>query len=98
MSRGSWSHSMCSSNPREVTMPRTHLDEPGCGQGGLTWCISPRRIGRRTATVARHPPRRCWLEVQALEVIPEDLGLVGHTFPVGDVQRSHSGAAARAQL
>jgi len=33
------------------------------------------------------------LEVQTLEVIPEDLRLVGHPFPIGNVQRANSSSA-----
>src|SRR5205085_8991531 len=47
----------------------------------------------------RRPLRRStWLEVQTLEVIPEDLHLVGHPFPVGNVEGPNSSTATRVQL
>src|SRR2546427_9255104 len=38
------------------------------------------------------------LEAQALEVVPEDLYLIGSAFPVWNVQRPEPSAAARVQL
>jgi hypothetical protein len=47
-----------------------------------------------------HPPRApsASLEAQALEVVREDLDLVGRAIPVGNVERPDSSTAARVQL
>src|SRR4051812_15515662 len=47
---------------------------------------------------ASSPTALSRLEAQALEVIPEDLHLVGGTVPVGDLEGPNASTETRAQL
>jgi hypothetical protein len=64
---------------------RTVRTSPAARSGRSRGSPGPRR--------AAPGPGRLPLEIHALEVVPEDLDLVGRPVPVGDVQRPKSAAA-----